>query len=273
MAIITISRGSLSGGRGLAERLAATLQHLCISREDIVEKTAADFGIDQRELTEAVGKPPSFWDRVSRNRQLYLKYVRAVLMEHASSGRLVYHGHAGHFLVKDVPGVLRVRLIAPMEKRIQAAMAERHYNPEEALSYIHQIDKERARWTRFLYNVDWDDPALFDLTINLEKMSTETAADVVMGLAKSPEFAVSADALVHLQGMALAAHVEAALQANPETRGVDVTASAEHGAVHLGGNIETERLRPIILGVVQGVRGVESVVDEMVVEKLSQFPT
>ena len=63
------------------------------------------------------------------------------------------------------------------------------------------------------------------------------------------------------------------MAANPETRGVDVEASAERGLVRLAGNIETERLRPVTLAVARDVPGVENVVDEMVVEKLSRYPT
>jgi cytidylate kinase len=272
MAIITFSRGSLSGVRDLAERVARRLQHECISREILVA-AARDYGIDEREMTAAVAKPPSFWDRVTRNRQLYLKYVRAVLIERACSGRLVYHGHAGHLLLKEVPGVLRVRVIAPVEKRVEAAMIAEHLTSEEAAQYIQKVDKDRERWTKFLYNVDWHDPSLFDVTIHLEQMSMDTATSLVCTLAESPEYVCDARTLERLKNLALAAHVEAALQANPETRGVDVEAAAQEGVIRLSGNIETERLRPLILAVVQQVKGVDSVADEMVVQHLSRYPT
>lgn len=272
MAIITISRGSLSGGQELAERVAARLKLDCLSREILV-KAARDFGIDESELVEAVGKPPSFWERATHSRQLYLKYIRAVLLKRACSGRLVYHGHAGHFLLKDLPCVLRVRLIAPLERRLQAAMISQQMNQDQALQYVQKVDKDRARWTKFLYNVEWDDPALFDVTIHLEKMSMDTATNLVCDLATSPEYTVGPAYLAGLEGMALAAHVEAALEANPETRGVHVQVTAEKELVRLAGNIEMERLRPAILAAVRGVEGVRDVVDEMVVGKLSHYPT
>lgn len=272
MAIITFSRGSLSGVRDLVERVAKRLQHECISREILVA-AAKDYGIDEREMTEAVAKPPSFWERVTRSRQLYLKYVRAVLIERSCSGRLVYHGHAGHLLLKEVPGVLRVRVIAPIEKRVEAAMIAEHLTSEEAVQYIQRVDRDRARWTKFLYNVEWDDPSLFDVTIHLERMSMETATNLVCTLAESPEYVCDQATLDQLKSLALAAHVEAALEANPETRGVNVDVSAEEGVVRLSGNIETERLRPLVMAVAQNVRGVDSVADEMVVQHLARYPT
>ena len=104
MPIITISRGSLSGGQQLAESLAVELDYDCISREVLV-KGAADFGIDESRLVEAVSRPPSFWERVTHNRRLYLKVIRAALLDKAKSGRLVYHGLAGHLLLQDTQAV------------------------------------------------------------------------------------------------------------------------------------------------------------------------
>ena len=62
MSVITISRGTDSGGKMMAECLAARLGYRCIDRGMIVEK-AAVYGISQDELREALLKPPGFLDR------------------------------------------------------------------------------------------------------------------------------------------------------------------------------------------------------------------
>ena len=58
MAVITISRGSFSGGKMLAECAAARLGYRCIDREVIVEKAAA-YGVSQAEIRNALEKPPT----------------------------------------------------------------------------------------------------------------------------------------------------------------------------------------------------------------------
>lgn len=60
MSIITISRGSLSGGQELAERVARRLGYRCISREVLVE-AAAKFGVPELKLSEYLEKMPGFW--------------------------------------------------------------------------------------------------------------------------------------------------------------------------------------------------------------------
>ena len=62
MSVITISRGSFSGGKMLAECLAHRLGYRCVDRDVIVERAAAS-GVSQDELLDALLKPP--WQRRS----------------------------------------------------------------------------------------------------------------------------------------------------------------------------------------------------------------
>ena len=64
MAIITISRGTFSGGKALAERLAERLDYPCLSREEILQDAADEFGISQEGLSAAINEPPPFWQEV-----------------------------------------------------------------------------------------------------------------------------------------------------------------------------------------------------------------
>jgi cytidylate kinase len=274
MPIITISRGSLSGGQRLAEGLARLLSYECVSREFLVE-AAAGYGVDARRLEEAVQRPPSFWERVGHHRQLYMKIVRAALLDKVKSGRLVYHGLAGHLLLQDVPGVLRVRVIAPLNTRVEAAMAAQGLSREEALHHIHKVDEERVRWTKYLYNVEWGDPALFDIVVNLEQMKLETAVEMIAAVAQREDFSCGPECREELGGLALAARLEAALELNPETRGVEVRAVVEKGALHLIGKVETAPLQRKVQAVAKEVVGnlSVSIVDETSVNPASRYPT
>jgi hypothetical protein len=62
MSVITVSRGSFSGGKALAECLAARLGYRCVGREAIVERAAAS-GVSHQHLLDALLKPPGFLDR------------------------------------------------------------------------------------------------------------------------------------------------------------------------------------------------------------------
>ena len=118
MAVITVSRGSFSGGKMLAECLAQKLDYRCVDRDVIVERAAAH-GASQEELREALMKPPGFLDRFRHRKYLYLTLIQAALIEEVREGRAVYHGNAGHLLLRGAGPVFRVRIVAPVELRVQ----------------------------------------------------------------------------------------------------------------------------------------------------------
>ncbi|MFH1610251.1 MAG: cytidylate kinase family protein, partial [Candidatus Bipolaricaulota bacterium] len=86
MPVITISRGSGSGGRLLATELAKKLGYEAVSREDIVAN-AASFGVSEEELRTALIEPPGLWSRFSRQRSRYLAFVQAALCQRVQGGR------------------------------------------------------------------------------------------------------------------------------------------------------------------------------------------
>ena len=67
MAIITISRGSYSRGKEVAEKLAARLGYECVSR-DILLATCKEFSIPEIRLVKALHDAPSILDRFSHGK-------------------------------------------------------------------------------------------------------------------------------------------------------------------------------------------------------------
>ena len=121
MAIITISRGSYSRGKEVAEKVAERLGYQCIAREVILE-ASKEFNIPEFSLVKAVHDAPSIFDRFSYGKEKFIAYFQTALLKRLRSDNVVYHGLAGHFYVKDVPHVLKVRIIADVQDRIKLVM-------------------------------------------------------------------------------------------------------------------------------------------------------
>jgi len=236
MAIITISRGSMSGGEALAQCLAAELGYPCVARDILVE-AAAKLGVSEETLSKKFEKSPGLWGRLTSDRRLYIIAVQAALIEHARSGDLVYHGHAGHLLLKGIPSVLRVRLIAPLEMRVRAVMERQHLGHDAAAEYIRAVDEDRIRWTKFLYGLDWRDPSLYDLVINLENMSIKTACVIIREAVRQPEFETTDAIRRKLEDFHLGCQVKVALAANPQTRGIEFEVQVSDGEVDIFGEM------------------------------------
>ncbi len=71
MGVITISRGSYSKGKEVAEKLAQHLGYECISR-DILLETSAHFNINELKLIRAIHDAPSILDRFKHGKEKYI---------------------------------------------------------------------------------------------------------------------------------------------------------------------------------------------------------
>jgi len=238
MAVITISRGSFSGGKLLAECLSRSLGYRCVDREVIVERAAAH-GVSQEELRDALQKPPSFLDRLQHKKYLYLVLIQAALAEEVRTGQAVYHGNAGHLLLKGGPHILRVRIIAPLEFRLKMAQDRLKLSRAEALDHIARMDQDRRKWTQYLYGVDWGDPANYDIVLNLEFMDISEACTTVSALARQRCFEFTPGCQAAMDNLALASHVRAELALDRATAHLEVEVAAQEGTVCVRGSVSS----------------------------------
>ncbi|MFH0899400.1 MAG: cytidylate kinase family protein [Pseudomonadota bacterium] len=258
MAVITISRGSFSGGQLLAECVAESLGYRVVSREVIVE-AASLYGVSEKKLVEALEKPPNFWEHFRYERRLYLAYLQAVLCEQTRGDNVVYHGHAGHLLLKGVGHVLRVRMIAPLEFRVAAAMERLRLDREGAIQHVQRVDRERTRWTKFLYGVDWADPLNYDLLLNLEHISIEGACSLVRAAVNLSEFRTTAASQQVLEDLLLASRVRAVLASSSGTSIADIEVEARGEVVILRGRLSSEELVAEVVRLAENVPGVRRI--------------
>ena len=262
MAIITISRGSFAGGRAVAQGLAERLGYPILSREEAVRETAQDYDISEEELNSTLAGAPRFWQQVPGKRLAYVKCVTAVLLAHARDGNLVYHGIAGHLLLSDLPQVLRVRVIADMQYRIEATMEEQNLEREKAVSYIQRVDKERSRWARLLYGVEWEDPSLYDVILNLGKISAATGCETLVGMASQQEFQPTPEKRKELDDFSLSCRVWGALAKNPATRSAGIQVRADNGEVVIGGTVDSVKALGLVSQIAESVDGVKGLRSE-----------
>lgn len=259
MAVITISRGTFSGGKDLAECVAAKLGYQCISQE-VLNEAAQEYGISMDRLTHALASKPGFIENVNRERARYLTFITAELLKYAKDGNLVYHGMAGHLLLQDVPGIMRVRVIADMEYRIKAAMERHQFSRHQAIQFIKKADASRIKWTKILYNADWLDLKLYDLLINLEHQSMDAACAVTCAAANSPQFVDTPEVLKNRHDLWIAADVKSHIMAEAGIQNGKLDVTADGSIVTLNGKIGSSADREKAREIACHVPGVTQVI-------------
>ena len=259
MAIITISRGSFAGGKAVAERLGQRLGRPPLGREEVLARAAQEDGIQETELAGVLNAVPHFWQQASGKRLAYVKCVAAVLFDQATAGDLLYHGHVGHLFFSGVSHVLKVRVIADLERRIQLAMDQAHLKREEALARIHEVDESRRRWARLLHGVDWEDPTQYSVILNIGQISVDGACETIARMSELADFQPTAESWKRFEDLRLSSKVWATLAKDPATRSAGIDVVANGGEVLITGSAGSSKaleLIPRIAGAAEGVKTV-----------------
>jgi cytidylate kinase len=260
MSIITVSRGTFSGGNNLAECLAKKLGYKALSREILVE-AAERYGISESDLSNAIMAKPAIEERLSLkiDRIRYLSFIQATLCDHVKDDNVVYYGHAGHLLLKNVCRVIKVKVIAPMELRVTFAMERMKLSQEEAISYIRRMDKYRQKWTKFLYGVDWNDPSLYDLVLSLKEISIQTACNMISIMTEAPEFQLTEESKRAIADLAIESRIKAKLASDSKTRNYFLKIEAKDGNVKISGRVRNINDENTIREIVRDIPGIKTI--------------
>jgi osmotically-inducible protein OsmY len=259
MAIITISRGSFAGGKAVAERLGQRLGQSPLSRENVLAQAAKEYGVQEAELTKTLNAVPHFWQQALGKRLAYLKCVTAVLFDHASAGSLLYHGHVGHLLFAGLSRVLKVRVIADMEHRIQLAMDHAKIKRDEAIAHIHHVDESRRRWARLLYSVDWEGPSQYSVILNVGQISVDGACETIERMSELADFQPTPESQKRFDDLRLSSKVWATLAKDPVTRSAGIDVVADGGDVVITGSVGSSKALELIPRIASTVEGVKAV--------------
>ena len=79
--------------------------------------------------------------------------------------------------------MFHVRLVAPYATRIRHVAAFYHLSEAEAAKLVREHDNARRRYVRRYFNTEIDDPSLYDVTLNTDRLGFAHTAEVIAQLA------------------------------------------------------------------------------------------
>ena len=208
MAVITISRQFGSGGTEIAMQVCKELGYQYFEKR-LMDRIAADMGLVEQEVIdfsedkyEAKGilerlfkskasvmevgawtqSTTGAWTKVSQKigEQDSVAFVNHLILTASKKGNVVIVGRGGQAILKDTPGVLHVRLVAPLETRIQRIQARENLNEEEARKSVEKRDHATADYLKRFHDIDVSDPTLYHLVLNSGKWDVETAVRIIV---------------------------------------------------------------------------------------------
>ena len=109
----------------------------------------------------------------------YMAALREVVLTLGHQGDVVIVGRGAEYVLPSRFG-LRVRLVAPLEVRVQRVAHESKLSLNAARVEVEQSDRERARLMRRYFRQDAANPLNHDLTINTAELTIEAVTDIVV---------------------------------------------------------------------------------------------
>ena len=215
MAILTISREFGSGGRDIGRAVADAMGYEYIDRKKILEDMAKEGKLWEQKAEHFDENFPELWERKDWAYKGFVALNQSHFLERSVKGNTVLIGRGGNFLLKRFPMVLSIRIVAPMEQRIERVATREGINSENAQWLIEKADEEMAKAVYLIYGRNWNDPKEYDMVFDTSKQSQdEIVAFVKKGLTEKEQFNTP-EARQSLELRALAEKIKAAILTDP----------------------------------------------------------
>ena len=210
MYFITVSEMLGTKGDEIAQKVTKGLNYAYYGEAELL-KFAEGMGFlgDVRRLDEK--GPPLLEKFFSEKPKVYLDRLQSVIFEVAKKGDALFFGKGSQLLLNSFNCALHVLVTGSPEKRIQRLMDEKKVDREIAEKMIRRSDQDKKGFLRFAFEEDWLNPNLYDLVLNTDKLTPDSAAKMVMEAAKSDGIkACGVDSMKLLEKLSLQRKVEAA---------------------------------------------------------------
>lgn len=184
---VAISRETGAGGAEVARRVADKLGWQLVDR-DLLNYMADRYKLP-KDMLEFVDERTSNWvhevfgkwlDSHLVTQSEYVGHLGRIVLMAARHANSVFVGRGVQFLLPRGKGVT-IRMVAPLQQRIERIMEVRQLNHDAAKKYVADSDTGRRDFVHRYFHHDVSDACLYDLVINGQSLNFDEAADLIAG--------------------------------------------------------------------------------------------
>ncbi len=184
--VITVAREPGSGGSIIAKKVADLLDFYYF-HHNLIKGIAKSADVSERVMRSIEkDRMSGIEDFISSllNKEyvwsgLYLKHLVKIINVIAEHGRAVIVGRGANFILRPEK-CFRVRIIAPIDMRIQNVSSTYDVTPSEAKKRILTRESKRRKYIKEAFGEDTGNPVHYDLVLNADRLSMETIAESII---------------------------------------------------------------------------------------------
>ena len=202
MAVITISRQYGAGGKTLAKMLAKELGYTFVDA-DIIKMIAKEANVSP-EWVESVEKDAGtrfskiitsmiakhLVDQVLKDEkgyiddEKYLDYLVLIITKIADENNAVILGRGSQYILNNHPDAFHLFLIRELENRVKFIIENYKLTDQQARQVVNDEDKRRLNYFSRLGKKDFDNPSLYHMVLNMNRMDINKAFQLICTLLK-----------------------------------------------------------------------------------------
>ncbi len=197
MAVLTISRqfgaGGITLGKMIADNLGYTFADTEIIQEIAKEANVSPQWVESFEkeagtkLSRVISSMVSqkWIDRILKDErgyldeQIYLDYLVLIIAKMADENDVVIIGRGSQYILNDHPDAFHILLVDEFENRVKFLVDRYNMTPKKATQVVTNEDKRRINLYSKLGKVDFDNPNLYHLVLNMSRIDLELAHSLV----------------------------------------------------------------------------------------------
>jgi len=197
MAVLTISRQFGAGGRTLGKMIASKLGYTFADKE-IIQEIAREANVSPQwvesfekeagsKLSRVISSMVSqkWIDRILKDErgyldeQIYLDYLVLIIAKMADENDVVILGRGSQYILNDHPDAHHILLMDEFENRVKFMVKNYNLSKKKATQVVNNEDKRRISLYRKLGKKDFDNPSLYHMILNMNRIDLNQAKDLV----------------------------------------------------------------------------------------------
>ena len=260
MPMVAMTREMGSLGKDVAAGVAARMNRK-VAYDEIIEPIASKMRLRKSHVERFLDGKAGLWERLTTDKtslSIFTADESFRFLRDGSTG--VVRGWGVVPLFRDAPNVVRVRVCAPLELRIERMMERLGTQDRDAVAKeIEMSDEANTAINRRLFGIDWRDAEHYHIVLNTEHLGVDQCVQALHEVVSAKQFADTPDATRVIENLALKWSVRAALRRDPRTAKVDVQIECQDGQVTMNGVVDAGRDAEAAREVVAKVEGVKRV--------------
>jgi cytidylate kinase len=189
--LITISRQTGSLGKEITEALAGKLNLPVITRDLVMSQWLPE--IASRHELHMLTESPGYFLTTSSQGITFAEFLECKLRELVDRESVIIFGLGAQIIFAGYPGALHVKIMASAEVRTCRIMQKHCLEKKDAERFLDLTDRKHKRYISTIYGKDWSDPALYNLTLNTDRIGIEEAASLLAFMAGNRQLPLVAE--------------------------------------------------------------------------------